>query len=96
MASSQSDHRQPSRGKQNAGGIHRARKGPVSPEVRREILRLVASGKMAIDVAKAFGIHNTTISRWKAEEKARRTSASQPVPAPSQADAKAPAQETGR
>jgi transposase len=59
-------------------------------------LRLVASGQKAIDVAKAFGIHNTSISRWKAEEKARRTCAPQPVPAPSQPDSKPAAQETGR
>ena len=38
---------------------------PVAPEVREEILREVASGRKAIDVADEYGVHNTTISVWK-------------------------------
>lgn len=100
MASRQPDHsQQPLRRKKNtpSRGVDPTRNGgAVSPEVRREILRRVASGQKAIDVAKAFGIHNTTISRWKAEERARRTSTPEPIAAPSQPASEPAAQETGR
>ncbi len=50
------------------------RNGSVSRKVRAEILREVASGRTAIEVAEEYGVHNTTISRWKREEKQRKPS----------------------
>jgi putative transposase len=44
-------------------------RGPVVPELREKILRLVASGRRAIDVAAEYGVHNSTISRWRAQER---------------------------
>ena len=57
----------PAGGRDRQGGRGR----PVPPEIREEILRQVVSGRTALDVAREFGVRNTTISRWKAEEKAR-------------------------
>jgi putative transposase len=72
----------------------------VPPEVRREILNQVASGRKAIEVAKEFGIHHTTITRWKSEEKARKKAQTPPLlppPEPSgDAGNKPPPRETGR
>ena len=69
----------------------------VAPEVRREILRQVASGRKAIDVAKEFGVHHTTITRWKAEEKAEKKALNSPLPEPRADTApKPPPRETGR
>lgn len=70
---------------------------PVPPEIREEILRQVVSGQTALDVAREFGVHNTTISRWKAEEKAR-VQAQEPPATEAQAPAAAPPppRETGR
>lgn len=44
------------------------RNGRVSAKVRKEILKEVAGGRTALEVAKEYGIHNTSISRWKREE----------------------------
>lgn len=52
----------------------RRQSGSVPRKVRREILREVASGRTAIEVAEEYGVHNTTISRWKREEKERKSS----------------------
>ena len=72
---------------------------PVPPEVREEILRQVASGRTALEVAAEFGVRNTTISRWKAEERAR-AEAQKPPPAESHVPVAAPPppppRETGR
>jgi transposase InsO family protein/transposase-like protein len=73
----------------------------VPAEVRSEILRLVAGGRTALDVAREFGVHNTTISHWRAQERAERAesrpedSASLVAPA-SGVPRCAPARETGR
>jgi len=83
----------PAGGRDRQGG----RGHPVPPEIREEILRHVALGRTALDVAREFGVRNTTISRWKAEEKARvqeqkppATQSHAPVAAPP------PPRETGR
>jgi len=75
------------------------RSGRVPPEVREEILRQVASGRTALDVAEEFGVHNTTISNWKREER----EAGEVPPAPPLPEPKAavgisppPPRETGR
>jgi transposase InsO family protein len=65
--------------------------------VRQEILRQVASGRKAIDVAKQYGVHNTTISRWKAKERSRKEPPGSPPPEPKEHHSpKPPPRETGR
>jgi transposase InsO family protein len=85
MASNDERSEQPSSRPQGNGG-------PVPPEVRREILAQVAAGRKAVDVAKEYGIHNSTISGWKRQEKA------QPVEqdVPAQEAPRTPPRETGR
>lgn len=63
----------------------RPQNGAVPRKVRREILREVASGRTAIEVAAEYGVHNTTISRWKREEKERRSSGRRELPERSRA-----------
>jgi len=79
-----------------AGKDHQTRRsGPVPPEVREEILRQVASGQRALDVAEEFGVHNTTISRWKKE--AKKPGDGPPPPEPKAAPVSPPPpRETGR
>ena len=48
-----------------------SRNRPVSPEVRAEILRLVASGRKAVDVGKEFAVNPCTISGWRREARER-------------------------
>jgi len=55
--------------------------GTVPPEMRWQILEEVACGRKVVDVAQEYGIHQTTISRWKREEKER---AGRREPAPGQ------------
>ena len=49
----------------------RPHRGTVPPEVRARILREVASGRKSIDVAREYGVHHTTITKWKREERER-------------------------
>ncbi len=49
------------------------RNGRVSPEIRRQILSQVVGGRTAVDVAREHGIHPTSISRWKNEDKSSPT-----------------------
>lgn len=44
----------------------------VSPEIRQRILREVASGRTALEVARELGVHNTTISVWKRQDRERK------------------------
>jgi len=72
---------------------------PVTPEVRREILRRVASGAQATAVAKEYGIHPSSISHWKREERDRGSpleiQSKSALPEKAQEPAPAP-RETGR
>jgi transposase InsO family protein/transposase-like protein len=78
-------------------GDSQVRNGPVPPEVRKEILHEVASGRTALEVAEEFGVHNTTISRWKKEEATKRKEVPPPPPAPKAAAVSPTApRETGR
>jgi len=52
-----------------------SRNRPVSPEVREEILRLVASGRKAIDVGRDYGVNPCTISCWRSGQKRERVRA---------------------
>ena len=74
------------------------RNGSVSRKVRAEILREVASGRTAIEVAEEYGVHNTTISRWKREEKERKPSRTRErcERGGAQGEQTTPAGETGR
>ncbi|MFQ5505389.1 MAG: IS3 family transposase [Planctomycetota bacterium] len=58
-------------------GAPAARLGPVPPALREEILAQVASGRKALDVAREYGVHNSTISGWrrKIREKSTRGAA---------------------
>jgi len=53
--------------KERGGGA--TRKPPVPAETREEILRLVDSGRRAIDVAKEYDVHPCTISCWRRAER---------------------------
>lgn len=102
MASSRrkSTRRSPGRRKKSRPSPRKPKarpRGAVPPEVRQEILRQVASGRKAIDVAKQYGVHNTTISRWKAEERSRKEPPGSPPPEPKEHQSpKPPPRETGR
>jgi len=64
-------------GRAHRGGVRgrAARNRPVSLDVREEILRLVASGRKAVDVGKEYGVNPCTISGWRSEEKRERARA---------------------
>lgn len=64
---------------------------PVSLEVRQEILRQVAAGRKALDVAREFGVHSNSISRWKALAKAAGFTPSEPAYSPSPSSPATPA-----
>jgi transposase InsO family protein len=49
----------------------RAPRGTVPPEIRARVLQEVASGRKSIDVAREYGVHHTTITKWKREERER-------------------------
>jgi transposase InsO family protein len=99
---SRSSPRQAVRGARR-GRVRARRRGRVPAEVRSEILRLVAGGRTALEVAREFGVHNTTISHWRAEERAKdadatpRPTAAVPAPANSTSSViSPPPRETGR
>lgn len=99
---SRSSSRQAVRGARR-GRVRARRRGRVPAEVRSEILRLVAGGRTALEVAREFGVHNTTISHWRAEERAKGTEAGPPSSPALEAQAgssvplsSAPPRETGR
>jgi transposase len=57
----------------------------------------VASGRKIIEVAGEFGVHHTTVTRWKAEERARMKAKAAPLPETSgDTGHKPPPRETGR
>ena len=88
-----SSHRPDHSSASTNGAAHNGGRGrPVSLEVRQEILRQLGAGRKLVDVAKDFGVHPNSISRWKALAKAAesrppasalsptRSSASTPTP----------------
>jgi transposase InsO family protein/transposase-like protein len=71
--------------------------GPVPTETRLEILRQVAAGRRGVDVAREYGVHPTTISGWKREERESAEETRVPAASATQgAVAMTPARETGR
>lgn len=97
-----SSHR-PKRASAGRRGREFGRGSPVPPELREEILRQVASGRKALEVAEEFGVHNSTISHWKKEVAAKPNPASPPPPPPpppstpgAAAAPQPPPRETGR
>jgi transposase InsO family protein/transposase-like protein len=74
-------------------------RGTVPPQIRARILEEVASGRKAIDVAQEYGVHHTTITKWKREEWERGEAPGvEPPPQPAEPveAVSAPPRETGR
>ena len=86
-----SSHRPDDPSDSTNGATHNGGRGcPVSLGVRQEILRQVARGRKLVDIAKDFGVHPNSISRWKALAKAAESTSPESALSPTRSSSAPP------